>query len=300
MSYLEQLKPNYFHTKNGLRLFYQTNYNQNFEKPLLVFNYGLVCNHRHWQEQLPFFIQNEYPVLIHDYRFHFNSSETKEGALEDCRFSEIASDLNQLLAHIGCGKHFHIGHSMGVNICLEYCRRYPENILGNVLISGTVLPPQGVMFNSSLTDVVLPYIEWFRKEFPDSFGKLWSTSYMNPIAKYLVYTGGFNTKKVSPEFVEIYLKKISELPQGLLFHLLEEMRNHDILSHLNSIQIPSLVMGGDQDKVIPFYLQRLLDDLLPNTELYLIKDGSHVPQVDFPESVNERIQIFIEQQSHDA
>ena len=53
-------------------------------------------------------------------------------------------------------------------------------------------------------------------------------------------------------------------------------------------------MGGDKDSVIPYYLQETLESELPNSELYMIKDGSHVPQVDFPESTNERILVFVQ------
>ena len=73
------------------------------------------------------------------------------------------------------------------------------------------------------------------------------------------------------------------------------MRAHKIVNHLGEIKIPSLVMGGDLDSVIPYFLQQTLYHQLPNAEIYLIKDGSHVPQVDFPESVNERILLWIKQ-----
>ncbi len=61
------------------------------------------------------------------------------------------------------------------------------------------------------------------------------------------------------------------------------------------MRMPSLVMGGFKDNVIPNYLQRALASLLPNTETYFFKDGSHVPQADYPDMVNERIELFIEQ-----
>ena len=92
------------------------------------------------------------------------------------------------------------------------------------------------------------------------------------------------------------MKKISELPQDILLHLLSEMKNHNIINDLESINTPALIMGGDRDKVIPNYLQIILYEKLPNAQLYIIKEGSHVPQVDFPETTNERcLQFLIDQ-----
>jgi pimeloyl-ACP methyl ester carboxylesterase len=116
---------------------------------------------------------------------------------------------------------------------------------------------------------------------------------MNPLAIFLVFDGGFNTKTTTQDFVELYMKKISELPKELFFHLLEEMKNHDIISYLETIKNPTLIVGGDKDKVIPNYLQQILHKKIENSELYIVKDGSHVPQVDFPEIINKRINRFL-------
>jgi pimeloyl-ACP methyl ester carboxylesterase len=90
------------------------------------------------------------------------------------------------------------------------------------------------------------------------------------------------------------MKKISELPENLFFHLLKLMHDHDIINHLESIKTTTLVIGGDKDKIIPNYLQRILTSHLPSSELYIVKDGSHVPQADFPDLINLRLMRFVE------
>lgn len=293
---LENSTPHYFYTKDKTRLFYRTNFENpkiNKKLPTLIFNYGLVCNHQHWREQIPYFSKLGYPIVLHDYRCHFSSSG--KSSLKSCNFIQMANDLNELVTELDLDEIILLGHSMGVNISLEYTSVFPEKVKGLVLISGSVLPPHDVMFDSNLTDLLFPYIQHFSKTYPGLFNKIWKTSYLNPILRTLVYKGGFNTSKVSEEFVQVYMKKISELPQDILLHLLLEMKNHNIINRLESLQAPSLVMGGDKDKVIPYYLQALLQQKLPNSQLYMIKEGSHVPQVDFPESVNERIKMFIKE-----
>jgi pimeloyl-ACP methyl ester carboxylesterase len=293
---LKNSSPQYFYTQDGTRIFYNTNFSKgehNHSLPVLIFNYGLVCNHQHWQEQIPFFEEQGYSILLHDYRCHYSSSGELD--LQNCHFIQMANDLNELVESLELEHLVLLGHSMGVNISLEYASIFPSKVRGLILISGTVLPPQDIMFDSNMTDVLFPYIMHFSKTYPEIFQKIWKTSYMNPIIRTMVYRGGFNTTKVSEEFVQVYMKKISELPQDILLHLLLEMKNHNIINRLESVQAKTLVMGGDKDKVIPYYLQVLLHQKIPNSQLYNIKEGSHVPQVDFPESVNERIHTFLKE-----
>ena len=258
----------------------------------ILFNYGLVCNKEHWKYQIPFFEKHGFKVIVHDYRFHHESESSAHVA--ECTFENIIKDTKELLEHLGIEKIFVVGHSMGVNISLEFVRVFSRMVQGVVLISGTLFPPQEVMFNSRVMDVALPYIKLFQKYFPNTFDQFWLTQYFNPLAKKIVHKGGFHEEQVSEEFVAIYMKKISELPHGLFFQLMEEMRRHDIIRDMGSINVPALVVVGDKDYVIPPYLQRMIHQHLNNSELYIVKEGSHVPQVDFPDLVNERILHFLQ------
>ena len=294
------LTPNYFYTSDHYRIFYLTNFDRESFNPdnfLLVFNYGLVCNIAHWKYQIPYFKELGFQVLLHDYRFHHSSSGNEEN-IELCTFDNITKDLSELLDDIYQGeqnrKVIMLGHSMGVNVSLEYAAQHPDLVSGMVLISGTVLPPQDVMFDSNVVDIVSPLIEILSEKFPSAYKALWTTSYLNPLFRKLIYYGGFNTSKVPEEFIQLYMKRIGELPFRVFLQLLQEMHDHNILNKLPQIQTPALVMGGDLDKVIPNYLQDILHRHLPNSELYIIKNGSHVPQADFPDSVNQRILKFIE------
>ncbi|MBP9680440.1 MAG: alpha/beta hydrolase [Bacteriovorax sp.] len=291
----KQNHPNYFYTSDGIRIFYNTNFSTKEldpKRPVMVLIYGLLCSNHHYKFQIPFLEEAGYQILIHDYRFHYSSSQ--DGDIETCNFPNIAKDLHELLQVLNIKKSIFIGHSMGVNICLEHARRYPKDMIAQVLISGTVLPPQDIMFDSNLVDIFAPYLKDFTEKKPSLFKTIWKHAYKNPVVQYMIFDGGFNKKKVEMEFIQLYMKKISELPEALFFHLLKIMHDHDVINHLESIKAPTLVIGGDKDKIIPNYLQRILTDNIPSSELYIVKDGSHVPQADFPELINERILRFLQ------
>lgn len=284
----------FFTTKDNFNISYQTNFDSDFnsERPVIVFNYGLVCSNAHWKYQIPFFNELGFPIILHDYRFHFDSSSSD--SIDDCNFTDMASDLVQLMDHLNVKDAIMIGHSMGVNVTLEIAKSYSERIKQMILISGTVLPPQDIMFDSNYVEIVEPYIKLFSQVFPEVFHKLWKSSPQNPLLKEMIYKGGFNTKTAPKEFIDIYVKKISELKPEIFFQLLDQMKKHNILSYLENISTPTLIIGGDKDQVIPNYLQKILHDHLKNSELYIVKDGSHVPQVDFPKSLNDRMIHFID------
>lgn len=297
--YFKQHYSHYIKSADGEQLFFTTNFKDIDPKEVgLIFNYGLVCSIEHWKYQLPFFDSKGIPIIIHDYRGHFNSSY--DGGLASVNFENMAHDLKAILDFSGMKKAIFIGHSMGVNVTLEFAKRYPKMTKGMILISGSVLPPQDVMFDSNIVDLVAPHVKKLAGNYPALYQAIWSFGHLNPFVRYFVKQGGFNVNKTTDEFVHIYLKKMGELPNELFFHLLEEMKNHTIINYLDSIKTPTLIIGGDQDKIIPNYLQNMLHELIENSELYIVKDGSHVPQVDFPQFINERIERFLAKVLHPA
>ena len=167
--------PNYFYTSDGIRIFYNTNFpiqNLDPKKPVIVLIYGLLCSNFHYKYQIPFLEEAGYQILIHDYRFHYASSQ--DGEIETCTFPNITKDLHELLHELTIKKSIFIGHSMGVNICLEHARRYPKDMIAQILISGTVLPPQDIMFDSNIVDMFAPYLKTFTEKRPNLFKSFWA------------------------------------------------------------------------------------------------------------------------------
>lgn len=289
-----QTYSNFLKTSDGEQIFYSTNFPVDFKTEhtdVVLFNYGLVCSNLHWKYQLDWFSDRGYKILFHDYRGHFQSSGRDH--LSAITFERIATDIHELLAHLRIRTVAAIGHSMGVNVTLEYAHRYPETVKSMILLSGTIFPVKGVMFDTNFMEFIIPAAEEIKKRYAEIFNFIWNTQAMNPLTVELIHSQGFNKKQVSRDFIEVYMNRLAQLGPDLFMQLFSEMQKHDIIGQLDDLKIPALVMGGDKDRVIPFHLQHLIKQRLAGSELYLVKDGSHVPQVDFPELVNERMKLFL-------
>jgi pimeloyl-ACP methyl ester carboxylesterase len=289
---LENAVSNFYRTDDHEQIFYSCNFSRaDSSRPVLLFNYGLVCSNHHWKYQLGHFDRLGYQILTHDYRGHFQSSGRED--LEKLTFSQMARDIHGLCASLGVERTIALGHSMGVNVCLQLAKDYPALVEAMVLISGTFMPVKDVMFDSNVMDFVAPMLQAGHEKYPGFFKKVFATGGMNPLARQIIHATGFNKKKVPREFIEIYLNRCGQLGVEVFFQLFNEMTRQNITSALEKMKVPALVIGGMKDNVIPNHLQRTLASLLPNAESYYLTDGSHVPQADFPEMINERIDLFL-------
>jgi pimeloyl-ACP methyl ester carboxylesterase len=283
---------NFFKTEDNEQIFYLKNFLElDPKKSVLVFNYGLVCSNHHWKYQVEYFDQRGYQILLHDYRGHFQSSGSHD--VSKITFTQLAKDIQSLCHYLGINKAHMLGHSMGVNITLQMAKDFPSLVQSMVLISGTFMAVNDVMFDSNIMEFITPFCVAGLEKYPQILRKIWTSSGTNPIVKHIIHSTGFNKAKVSSEFIEIYLNRVGQLGPEVFFQLFNEMTKQNIASSLERMNIPSLIIGGHKDNVIPNHLQRTLASLLPDSETYFLTTGSHVPQADFPELINERIELFL-------
>src|SRR5690554_2581657 len=213
---MKNARSNYYKTQDGEQIFYSINFSPaSAPERVLVFNYGLVCSNHHWSKQIEAFDELGYNILLHDYRGHYLSSGVED--LDNITFESIASDLHSLLLSLNVKSSIQIGHSMGVNVCLEFARRYPEMTEKLALISGTVVPVFNVMFNTNLTDQLSPLFLSALKTFPKTFKTVWKYGGWSSVVRKIIHIGGFNIETVPDEFIEIYHNRLGQLGPDLFF-----------------------------------------------------------------------------------
>jgi pimeloyl-ACP methyl ester carboxylesterase len=129
---------------------------------------------------------------------------------------------------------------------------------------------------------------------------LWRLQKGNPIARTLIALGGFNPHLTPQADIELYVDQVAEMDPAILINLIQNYDTYDATSWLHTIQTPTMILSGEQDNVIPVEQQELLRQLIPNSQLEVIRHGSHCPQMDLPELVNLKIEKFLEQLNYES
>jgi pimeloyl-ACP methyl ester carboxylesterase len=277
----------YIKSFDGTRLFYGV---EGRGKPLL-FCYGLVCSSLHWTYQIEHFRKN-YQTIWFDYRGHNNSETPRD--LRSLTVETLARDLGIILDELGIKDPVPLlGHSMGVNTILEFYRQQPDRVHSLVLANGTPRRPLETLFRSNVLQMAFQLLGKAYRRSPELVVAAWKLQKGNPFARTMIRLGGFNPYLTPPEDIALYVDQVADMDPSILIHLIENYDNLDMTSWLHTIKQPTLIIAGQDDKITPLENQELMKQLIPNSELEIVKHGSHCPQMDLPEQVNLRIEKFL-------
>lgn len=278
----------YVKSFDGTKLFYSTE----GKGPALVFCYGLVCSSLHWTYQIEHF-HSSYQTVWFDYRGHQNSEIPKD--LSSLTLANIAQDLGRVLDELEITQAIFLGHSMGVNVVLEFYKQQPNRFKGMVLVNGTARRPLETLFDQSLFQSGFQMCKKLYEKSPRLFKLFWKSQKVNPFVRTMVSIGGFNPHLTPQADIELYIQQVLKMNPEILLFLMEDYNACDYTIWLHNVQVPTLVIAGEQDKMIPLPQQELVHQLIPGSQLEVIRHGSHCSQMDLPDLVNLRIEKFLKE-----
>ncbi len=276
----------YVKSFDGTKLFYSI---EGKGKPL-VFCYGLICSSLHWTYQIDHFRQN-YQSIWFDYRGHQNSEVPKN--LGSLTLENLARDLGTVLDELNIEDAVILGHSMGVNVVLEFYRQQPKRVAAMVLANGTAQRPLETAFGNNLLQGGFGLLKAAYQYSPELVSMLWKSSKSNPLTRYIVTFGGFNPHLTPQEDIDLYIRQVSETDPSILIQLIHNYESYDASAWLHTVDVPTLILAGENDWLIPVEQQELLHQLIPKSQLEVIRHGSHCPQMDLPDLVNLKIEKFL-------
>jgi pimeloyl-ACP methyl ester carboxylesterase len=129
---------------------------------------------------------------------------------------------------------------------------------------------------------------------PDWVRFLNKTAGRNPaLAREIVRLKGFNPKLAKTEDIEEYIKHFFATDTGVFYELAEDLEDFDVTNLGHLIEVPTLIIAGAKDNMVPVEECRWLAKRLPMAELEIIPHGSHCPHLDDPKTVNDRIDRFL-------
>lgn len=257
---------------------------------VIIFIYGIACLMNHWHNQTKYF-SSQFKAVTFDMRGHH---KTKRPALpENISLESLAKDLKYLVEYLGVKKAHFVGHSFGAQVILKGYEMFPEIFESIIFINGFAKNPVKGMFGLNVVDKIYYFINNQYRANPQLWKTLWRAGVDNPLAVSItILAGGFNGKLTSLKDIQVYIKGVSNLDLDSFLRLFEELMNFDGEPILGKIEVPALVISGENDHITPEKFQLKMSQEIPNAEYLCVPYGSHCTQLDFPEFVNLRMDKF--------
>lgn len=232
-------------------------------------------------------------VVTWDYRGHGRSADPKD--LHNCTTDDLVADLKAVLDALDIQKAILFGHSYGVQVILEFYRQYPKRVRALVLGMGTYGRPLDTFYNFPLSRSIIDVICRFTVLFPALGNWVGRLLLDNPASFYI---GGLlkvmNTALMPKEAAEQYIRHITRLDAVFFAYLCQNAQEHSAESVLPHISVPTLIFAGEDDTFTPLWLSKKMHRLIPDSELCVVRKGSHAALVEQPDLINLRLEKFIQ------
>jgi len=260
---------------NGSACVYQTN---KAAKKTIILIHGLNGSAlRDWRYQIPV-LSNDYHVLTFDLP-GFGDSD-KEVAYYSPR--EYAKFINYIANRYAHGKAIVVGHSMGGAISLRYSEMFPQNIEKLILVDVA-----GVLHRMAYSRQLMK--GWLKTRVSDDSRMLY---HADRIANKVL-------NKVEPivgplsSFMSQYVLKSEVLDIDSSTTSAVTLAHEDLTDALSLLQIPTMIIWGENDTIAPIRTAQVLKSYLPEASLKVIKNAAHVPMVDQPQKFNKLIKSYL-------
>ena len=266
-------------TADGVEIFYK---DWGSGQPV-VFSHGWPLSSDDWDAQLMFFLLHEYRVVAADRRGHGRSAQVADGHDMD----HYADDLAAVTEHLDLRDAVHVGHSTGGGEVARYIGRHGTKRVAKAVLIAAVPPlmvktpgnPGGLpltVFDGIRTGVQADRSQFFKDLTLPFYG------YNRPGAK--------TSEGVRESF---WLQgMMAGFPAA--YFCIKAFSETDQTEDLKRMDIPTLIIHGDDDQIVPFAdAGALQSKLIPNAKLKVYKGAPHGLCTTMKDQVNEDLLAFI-------
>lgn len=253
-------------TKDGVEIYYK-DWGPKDGQPIM-FHHGWPLSSDDWDTQMLFFVQQGYRVIAHDRRGHGRSAQVSDGHDMD----HYAADAFAVVEALDLTKVFHVGHSTGGGEVARYVAKHgqPSGRAAKAVLVSAV-PPLMLKTASNPEGLPIEVFDGFRKGVADNRAQLFLDVPTGPFY-------GFNR-----EGATVYQGVIRNWwRQGMMgsakahYDGIKVFSETDQTADLQAITVPTLVMHGDDDQIVPIADAALKSvKLLKNGTLKVYKGYPH-------------------------
>jgi non-heme chloroperoxidase len=224
-------------TSDGTEIFYK----DWGSGPALVFHHGWPLSADDWDAQMLFFLGKGYRVIAHDRRGHGRSSQTAGGHEMDT----YAADVAELAAALDLKDAVHIGHSTGGGEVTRYVARAEPGRVGKAVLLGAV-PPIMVKTPANPGGLPIEVFDGFRKALADNRAQFFLDVPSGPFY-------GYNRPgaAASDGVVRNWWRQGMMGAANAHYECIQAFSETDFTDDLKAIEVPTLVLHGEDDQIVP-------------------------------------------------
>jgi len=269
-----------FTLKDGTQLYYK----DWGSGPPIVFHHGWPLSADDWDAQMLFFLSQGYRVIAHDRRGHGRSSQTDTGNDMDT----YADDVMQLVKRLDLRGAIHVGHSTGGGEVAHYVARAENGRVSKAVLVDAV-PPIMVKSNRNPNGTPIEVFDGIRAALATNRSQYYIDLPSGPFY-------GFNRPgaKVSQGLISNWWR------QGMMggakahYDCIKAFSETDFTEDLQTIDIPVLILHGDDDQIVPFADSGPLSAKLAKKATFKVYPGGpHGICQTQPDMVNRDLLAFV-------
>ncbi|NEH45999.1 alpha/beta fold hydrolase [Rhizobium leguminosarum] len=268
---------------DGTRIFFK-DWGPKDAQPI-VFHHGWPLSGDDWDNQMLFFVGKGYRVIAHDRRGHGRSSQVSSGHDMD----HYAADVAAVAEHLDLSNAIHVGHSTGGGEAARYTARHGKGRVSKLVLIGAV-PPIMVKTPSNPGGLAIEVFDGFRAALAANRSQFYFDLASGPFY-------GFNREGVKSNDATIKNWWRQGMAGAANAHYLgiKAFSETDFTEDLKLIDVPTLVLHGDDDQVVPVAdSAELSAKLLQKPTLKIYKGLPHGMATTHADVINADILTFIQ------
>ena len=258
--------------------------------PALVLCDGLACDGFIWPYIVDHFLEH-FTVVRWHYRGHGMSDDPPHH--DSMTVEHLCADLDGVLDALEIDQAILAGHSMGVQVVLQYCDLHPERVSGLIPICGSYKRPLDTLHNTDLLLRALPRLKQLVATSPTAAQALWQTVVPSRFSHAFAMLTEVNNQLARGSDFLPYLEHVAEMNVEVFLAMLEGVANHTTEDLLADIDAPTLIVAGDRDEITPLFRSEEMHELIPDSELLVLEGGTHVAPIELPDELNAAIETFL-------
>jgi non-heme chloroperoxidase len=269
-------------TKDGLTIFYK-DWGPKEAQPI-VFSHGWPLSADDWDAQMLFFLGQGFRVIAHDRRGHGRSTQTADGHDMD----HYVDDLAAVTTHLNLKNAVHVGHSTGGGEVAHYIGRHGESRVAKAVLISAV-PPLMVKTAANPGGLDKSVFDGLQAALAANRAQFYRDLPSGPFY-------GFNRPgaKVSEGVIQNWWRQ--GMMGGAKAHYdgIVAFSQTDFTPDLKKITVPTLVMHGDDDQIVPYADSGVLSaKLIQEATLKTYKGFPHGMCTTEADTINKDLLAFI-------